>query len=148
MAVPQLLSPNARGYIAGLLDLKGNAYTARDGGLTVYINGIKSEAMQRDLKRWIGGGTIAKSKIEGSRRGCAQHCEHQHFDYTRHSVRYVVTGLRALCVLHSLEGSLFEWQRKFATPYHEAIQRIEEISTTKDGQKILEGMAARGWEIP
>ncbi len=148
MAQPALLSPNARGYIAGLLDLKGNAYTARDGGLTVYINGVKSSAIQTDLKKWIGGGTIVETSVEGSRRGCAQHCEHQHFEYTRTSVRYVVTGLRALCVLYSLEGSLFEWQTKFAEPFHEAMQRIGEISVTKDGRKILDNMAARGWEIP
>lgn len=148
MARPSPIGPNVRGYIAGLLDLKGNAYTARDKTLTVYINSVKSEAMQEDLRRWIGGGTIVETSSEGDRRGCTQHCKQPHFHYTRTSVKYTVTGLRALCVLHTLEPSLFEWGRKFADPYHEAIQRIEEISTTKDGQKILKDMAARGWEVP
>lgn len=148
MAKPVPLTPNARGYIAGLLDFKGNAYHGRKSGLIVYINGVKSEAMQKDIKRWIGGGSITENSSDGSRRGCTVHCDTQHFHYTRTSVKFIFSGLRALCVLHTLEPSLFEWDRKFAGPYHEAIQRIEEISTTKDGQKILNDMAARGWEIP
>lgn len=146
MARPVPIGPNVRGYIAGLLDLKGNAYTARDKVLTVYINSVKSEAMQEDLRRWIGGGTIVEASSEGSRRGCTTHCDTQHFHYVRTSIKYTVTGLRALCVLHTLEPSLFEWDRKFATPYHDAIQRIEEMTVTKESAKILKDMAARGWE--
>lgn len=148
MVKPVPLSPNARGYIAGLLDLKGNAYQAKRGTLTLYITGVRSEAMQKDLKRWFGGGAVTEQTAEGERRGCREHCDLPHFHYTRTSVKFTVTGLRALCVLHTLADSLFEWERKFSEPYHEAMQRIEEISTTKDGQKILADMAARGWEVP
>lgn len=141
-------TPRIFGYISGMLDLKGNAYTSRDKALMLYINGVKEPQMQKDLKRWIGGGTIKVDTYDGDRRGCAAHCDTAHFHYTRTSARYVVSGLRALCVLHTLEMELFEWERKFAKPYHDAIQRIEEISTTKDGQKILRDMSERGWEIP
>jgi hypothetical protein len=148
MARPVPLSPNARGYIAGLLDFKGNAYYAKRGGLVVYISGVKSESMQKDLKRWIGGGSVTETSSDGDRRGCKTHCDLAHFHYTRTTVKFTFTGLRALCVLYSLEPSLHEWRRKFAEPFHEAMQRIEEISTTKDGKKILDDMAARGWEVP
>lgn len=142
------LGPNARGYIAGLLDLKGNAYHSRKGGLTLYINGVKSPEMQRDLVRWIGGGYLKEDSSEGERRGCTLHCNQPHIHFARVSIRYIVTGLRALCVLHTLEPSLFEWRRKFSSPYHEAIQRIDVVSATKDGETIMKDMASRGWEVP
>ena len=148
MARPVPLTPNARGYIAGLLDLKGNAYYGRKTGLTLYISGVKSPQMQRDLKTWIGGGSISESTTDGDRRGCTQHCKQPHFHYTRTSVKFTVTGLRALCVLHSLDSSLFEWDRKFSTPYHETMKRIEEMTAASGAQKILDDMAARGWEVP
>lgn len=148
MARIQPIGPNVRGYVAGMLDLKGNAYTSREKQLTVYLNGVRAEAIQTDLLKWIGGGSITENSSDGDRRGCKIHCDLPHFHYTRTSVKYTVTGLRALCVLHTLEPSLFTWGQKFATPYHNAIQRIEEVSTTKDGMKILDDMTKRGWEVP
>lgn len=141
------LTPATRGYIAGMFDLKGNAYTAREGGLVAYINGVKDEQLQKDLKRWIGGGTIRIDTYDGDRRGCATHCDSPHFHYTRTSARYVVSGYRALILLYNLEDMMFSWSSKFADPFTEAMQRVEEVSTTKDGMKIAEDMQKRGWDL-
>lgn len=138
------LTPNVRGYVAGLLDLKGNAYTRRQGDLVVYIMGVRDPNMQRDLLLWIGGGSFTESVSEGDRRGCTRHCKTAHIHYVRSSVRYAVSGYRAACVLHTLEPSLFTWREKFANPFAEAMARP---TVAGYSVKVADDMAAKGWEI-
>lgn len=140
------ITPNVRGYLAGMLDLKGNAYTTKAGNMTVYLNGVKDPRMQRDLVSWIGGGTIATNTSEGERRGCTIHCGHPHIDYHRTSVRYAVSGFRAVIVLYTLEPSLFTWAEKFREPYHMATEwKPRPVGLTDD---LIADMAQRGWDIP
>ncbi len=148
MATPLApLTPATRGYIAGLFDLKGNACIAKESGLIAYINGVKDVQLQKDLKRWIGGGTIKVDKYDGDRRGCATHCDSQHFHYTRTSVRYIVSGHRALILLYNLESMLFSWDSKFSEPYNRAMQQMEGALSSREGMKIADDMQNRGWEI-
>lgn len=139
------LDSGVRGYIAGLFDLKGNAYTTRDGKFTAYIMGVKDPQMQRDLVAWLGGGSVTESSSEGERRGCTVHCDHPHIHYARTTVRFAVSGYRALCVVHTLEPNLFTWGDKFANPYAEALQHKPIVGYT---DKIAADMAEKGWELP
>lgn len=140
-----MITPNIRGYLAGLLDLRGNAYVRRQGDLVVYVNGVRSLDMQRDLAAWIGGGHVKETNTQGERRGCVTHCGHPHIDFKRSSVQYVVTGCRAVVVLYTLEPSMFTWSERFATPYHRA---TEGKTFPRENERILVDMGERGWSIP
>lgn len=139
------LGDNVRGYLAGMFDLKGNAYTTRDGRFTAYIMGISDPQMQRDIVRWTGGGSTTESSSEGDRRGCTVHCDQPHVHYTRTTFRYTITGYRALCVVYTLEPSLFRWREKFANPVAEALARKPIVGFT---EKLATEMADKGWELP
>lgn len=142
-----IITPGVLGYLAGMLDLKGNAYAAKTGLLTVYINGVKDPNMQKDLVAWIGGGSINTQTSEGERRGCSRHCRHPHIEFRRTSVRYSVGGFRAMVVLFTLEPLLMTWGTKFAGPYNLATEALEARDIRMDAA-LIEDMRARGWEIP
>lgn len=139
------LDSAVRGYIAGLFDLKGNAYTTRDGKFIAYIMGISDPQMQKDIVRWMGGGSHHETSSDGTRRGCTVHCDHPHIDYSRTTYRFTISGYRALCVVHTLEPSLFTWRSKFANPYAEALQRNDIVGFTEN---LATEMADKGWELP
>lgn len=140
------LGDNVRGYLAGLFDLKGNAYTTRDGKFTAYIMGISDPQMQRDVVRWMGGGSHHETSSDGKRRGCTVHCDHPHIEYSRTTFRFTISGYRALCVVHTLEPWMFTWGTKFANAYAEALQYKPTIVGFSD--KVAADMAEKGWELP
>lgn len=142
-----IITPGVIGYVAGMFDLKGNAYTTKGGLLTIYLNGVKDPAMQKDLVAWIGGGAISTTTSEGERRGCKTHCGHPHIDFRRTSVRYSVGGHRAMCVLYTLEPSMHTWSAKFRDPFNEAMDHMLSRERTMDAA-LVDDMRARGWEIP
>lgn len=143
----KIITPGIIGYLAGMFDLKGNAYTTKTGLLTAYINGVKDPQMQKDLVAWIGGGAISVQTSEGDRRGCKVHCGHPHIEFRRTSVRYSVGGFRAMCVLYTLEPSMHGWSHRFAEPFNRAMEILEARDVHMDDALVAD-MRDRGWEIP